>query len=79
MQRRIFEWYARILNAVGLKRYVEITVPELAHESENFVLIEWRDQGVWLPKAQIKIRPEQGKVFLQVPRMLANKMERMAK
>lgn len=67
------------LNVMGLAKYESIIVPEFAHESDNFILIEYKGQSVWLPKSKILIEKLKDGFQIRVPTWLKKKMERMAK
>ncbi len=72
-------FFQKLKNFQSFNKYVEIRVPELVHESDNFILIEWKEQGVWLPKSKIKIQSIKNEVALRVPYALARKMDKLAK
>lgn len=57
----------RLLN---FGRKVEIEVPEIAHETDSGILIEWNHQNAWLPKRRVKIVSKNGTIKVQVPRWL---------
>jgi len=69
----------RFFDYIGFARYKEICVPAFTHESENYVFIEWHEQGFWLPKSDILIeRSKDGSIVLKVPTWRIKKMRQVS-
>ena len=69
----------QISRLLGIEKYFEISVAELSHENAKFVLIEWNNQGFWLPKAEITIKQINDKYHLRVPERLMAHMKDIVK
>lgn len=70
----------RFLNFLGFARYHEIRVPAFTHESDNYVFIEWYEQGFWLPKSEIIIEKSgDGYFVLKIPTWRMKKIRQIGK
>lgn len=51
-------------------RTVKLQIPEIVHETNSGILIEWKSRNTWLPKNVVKINREERIVELELPRWL---------
>ncbi|MEJ2637187.1 MAG: hypothetical protein P8184_18120 [Calditrichia bacterium] len=68
----------RIRKLLRRTKYHDIVIPELAHESDSFILIEWKERGIWLQKSEITIEKSGEEMVLHVPDFLFWKMKKLA-
>ena len=51
-------------------RNISIELPEIAHETESGILIEWNHQNAWLPKDKVTIQKNPHSVTVRLPKWL---------
>ncbi len=52
------------------RNMVTIEVQEISYESHRAILTEWKDQNAWLPRHEVRIKREDGKVLVSMPQKL---------
>ena len=71
------EKFWRFCKYFGLEKYTRITVPEIKHEGENYIMIEWQEHGFWLPKSEIEVEEDSRETRLRVPVWMVSRMKKV--
>ena len=54
-------------------RTVTLEIPEIVHETDTSILIEWNRQNAWVLKEKVKIEKREGGLTVQMPKWLFNR------
>lgn len=61
---------AQLDRIIAFGRTITVELPEIAHETDSGILIEWNGQNGWLPKSKVRIAHSDDSVMITVPRWL---------